>query len=180
AADRDGPPVPVVGAAPEDGDVEGAAAEVEDGDGAAFGELLAELPGAVGGGRDRFGQELDLAEAGVGGGPLQDRAARRSPVGRVGDGDFGGPQTRAGGLLGDAAQTGGEEPLDRDLPLAEQDAPLVDPTFGVGPVAGGDGAGPALGVTAGVERAVGVEEDPGGQQRRAVEQERARALVAAG
>src|SRR5690606_5664527 len=92
AADRDGPPVPVVGAAPEDGDVEGAAAEVEDGDGAAFGELLAEFPGAVGGGRDRFGQELVLAEAGVGGGPLQGRAARRSPVGRVGDGDFGGPQ----------------------------------------------------------------------------------------
>ncbi|MDN3243467.1 hypothetical protein QWI33_27380 [Glycomyces tritici] len=161
----------VVVLAADHGHVEGAAAEVEDGDGAAARDVLAEDLGAVGGGGDGFGEEADAAEPGEDGGAFEDGAADRAPVGGVGQDGLGGALPGGGGGFGDAAQAGGEEFFDRDFAVAEEDGAVVDAALGVRFEARGFGGGEPLGVAAGVEFPAGVEVDAGGEQRRAVEEQ---------
>ncbi len=132
---------------------------------------MAEDFGAVGGGGDRFGQERGLAEPGERGGPLQDGAADRAPVGRAGEDRVRGGPAGGGGLFGDAPQAGGEELFDGDLAVPQEDGAVVDAALGVRLEAFGCGGGEPLGVAAGVQVAAGVEEHPGGEHRGAVEQE---------
>lgn len=108
----------VVVFAADDGDIEGAAAEVEDGDCAAARDLVAEDVGAVGGGGDGLGEEPDAAEPGGRGGAFEGGAADGAPVGGVGEDGLGGELPGGFGGVGDAAQPGGEERLDGDLAVA--------------------------------------------------------------
>src|SRR5690606_29046863 len=73
-----------VGSAFDDGDVEGAAAEVEDGEGLAGADGVVEARGVVVGGGDRFGDELDGGVSGSGGGVVEGGAALLAPGGGAG------------------------------------------------------------------------------------------------
>lgn len=151
------------GFAADDGDVEGAAAEVEDGEGGAGWELGAEEVEAVVGGGDGFVDEVDGAEAGEVCGGAQEVAAGLAPVGGAGeDGGVGGVGAGEAGFVGDSAEAGGEELFDGDVVVAEEDGAVVDAAFGVWFEAVGLVAGESVCVAAGVGGAGGVDVDAAG------------------
>ena len=155
-----------------DGDVQGAAAEVEDGEDLADADAMAEHVQAVRGGGDRLLDQVDVAEPGPPGGFPQDVAPGGAPVRRAGQhrtaGRVGAGVRR---LDGDPLEDGGEQVGDRHLGLAEQHAALVHAPLGVGLEAFGGDLGEAFGVAAGLGGAVRVDVHARGQQWRPVEEQ---------
>nr|WP_245680963.1 hypothetical protein [Glycomyces harbinensis] len=140
-------------------------------------DLLTQDLRAVRRGRDRLGQEADPGQGRDLRGALEDRAAHRTPVRRIGQHRLSRAQPRSGGLVGDPPQARGKQLLHRNLPVTEQDRALVDAPLGMRLEPLRLGSGQTLGVAAGVEVPAGVEEHPGRQQRRTVEEQRTRLLT---
>ncbi len=160
------------------GRVEGAAAEVVDRQAAPGRDGGAEHGGEVGRRRHRFGDELGRGQPGQAGRVDQDRAPPLAPPRRVGQADLSGHLTGLPlGFEGDLLEDIGEHLRHRDLGGAEEHRAVVDAALRVRLEAGGVHAGVALGVASDEHAAVGVVVDRRGQDRGAVEQQRADSAV---
>jgi hypothetical protein len=160
--------------------VEGAAAQVVDGQRAPHRHGAAEHRRVVGGGRDRLHDEAGGGQAGGADRLDQHGAAPFTPAGRMGDPDLLDRAAQvAGGLGGEAAEHGGDHAGYRQLLLAQQHHTVVDAALRVGFEPGRvEPCGP-LGVPPHQQPAVRVEVHGRRQQRRAVEQQGPRATVRA-
>ncbi|SDE21348.1 hypothetical protein SAMN05216270_115114 [Glycomyces harbinensis] len=151
--------------------------EVENRDGGAHRDLLAEDFGAVGGGGDRLRQETHPGQGRDLRGALEDRAAHRTPVRRISQHRLSRAQPRSGGLVGDPPQTRGKQLLHRNLPVTQQDRALINAPLGMRLEPPRLGSSQTLRVTTGMKVPAGIEEHPGRQQRRTVEEQRTRLLT---